>query len=61
MQNKFEVFQKVIPFEILDFVDELEMPATKEDFETAIAKISSSVSAEDIKKYEDWMKEFGSA
>jgi SpoVK/Ycf46/Vps4 family AAA+-type ATPase len=42
-------------------VEELEVPATKEDFETAISKIQSSVGAEDIKKYEDWMKEFGSA
>jgi katanin p60 ATPase-containing subunit A1 len=38
---------------------ELEVPTTKDDFEAAIGKIQSSVSAEDIKKYEDWMKEFG--
>jgi katanin p60 ATPase-containing subunit A1 len=36
------------------------MPATKQDFDLAISKIQSSVSEQDIKKYEDWMKEFGS-
>jgi katanin p60 ATPase-containing subunit A1 len=40
--------------------EELEIPCTKEDFETSISKIQSSVSKLDIKKYEDWMKEFGS-
>ncbi|KAJ3303010.1 Katanin p60 ATPase-containing subunit A1 [Kappamyces sp. JEL0829] len=40
---------------------ELEVPTTKEDFDLAISKIQSSVSAEDIRKYEEWMKEFGSA
>ncbi|KAJ3346311.1 Katanin p60 ATPase-containing subunit A1 [Kappamyces sp. JEL0680] len=38
---------------------ELEVPTTKEDFDLAISKIQSSVSAEDIRKYEEWMKEFG--
>jgi katanin p60 ATPase-containing subunit A1 len=42
-------------------IEELEVPATKADFESAISKIQSSVGADDIKKYEDWMKEFGSA
>lgn len=37
----------------------MELPATKEDFDNAIARIQSSVSASDIKQYEDWMKEFG--
>ena len=41
--------------------DELEVPATRADFESAISKIQSSVGADDIKKYENWMKEFGSA
>ncbi|KAI5626064.1 katanin p60 ATPase-containing subunit A-like 1 [Silurus asotus] len=40
--------------------DELQMPVTMEDFEIALKKISKSVSAADLKKYEDWMKEFGS-
>eukprot|EP00842_Homolaphlyctis_polyrhiza_P000257 jgi/Hompol1/1231/HPOL_003113-RA len=41
--------------------DELEAPATREDFEAAIKKIQSSVSQADLQKYEDWMKEFGSS
>ncbi|KAI8930133.1 P-loop containing nucleoside triphosphate hydrolase protein [Entophlyctis helioformis] len=40
--------------------DELEAPATKSDFEMAFTKIQSSVSQADLKRYEDWMKEFGS-
>lgn len=40
---------------------ELELPLTKEDFEMAITKIQSSVAQSDLKLYEDWMKEFGSA
>ena len=35
------------------------MPATLSDFECAIKKIQSSVSQADLKKYEEWMKEFG--
>ncbi|MCJ8740402.1 hypothetical protein PDJAM_G00058620 [Pangasius djambal] len=40
--------------------DELQMPVTMEDFEIALKKISKSVSAADLKKYEAWMNEFGS-
>lgn len=40
--------------------DELQMPVTMADFEIALKKISKSVSASDLKKYEDWMNEFGS-
>ncbi|KAJ3178330.1 Katanin p60 ATPase-containing subunit A1 [Geranomyces variabilis] len=40
--------------------EELEAPATKEDFEAAISKIQSSVSQADLKRYQDWMDEFGS-
>jgi katanin p60 ATPase-containing subunit A1 len=36
------------------------MPTTMEDFEQAIKKINRSVSQADIKRYEEWMKEFGS-
>ncbi|KAL2913742.1 Katanin p60 ATPase-containing subunit A1 [Polyrhizophydium stewartii] len=39
--------------------DELEMPTSAADFEVALSKIQSSVSQADIKRYEDWMKEFG--
>ncbi|TRY66037.1 hypothetical protein DNTS_025759 [Danionella cerebrum] len=40
--------------------DELQMPVTMEDFEIALKKISKSVSAADLEKYESWMSEFGS-
>lgn len=40
--------------------EELESPSTKEDFTLALSRISSSVSATDIKKYVKWMDEFGS-
>ncbi|XP_030648916.1 katanin p60 ATPase-containing subunit A-like 1 [Chanos chanos] len=40
--------------------DELQMPVTMEDFELALKKISKSVSAADLEKYESWMTEFGS-
>ncbi|KAJ3204896.1 Katanin p60 ATPase-containing subunit A1 [Entophlyctis luteolus] len=40
--------------------EELEAPASKEDFDTALTKIQSSVSQADLKRYQDWMDEFGS-
>ena len=39
---------------------ELEVPSTAEDFDAALSKIQSSVSQADIKRYEEWMKEYGS-
>lgn len=39
--------------------EELDMPVNMQDFEMALAKVSKSVSDADIKKYEEWMKEFG--
>nr|XP_033804104.1 katanin p60 ATPase-containing subunit A-like 1 [Geotrypetes seraphini]XP_033804105.1 katanin p60 ATPase-containing subunit A-like 1 [Geotrypetes seraphini]XP_033804106.1 katanin p60 ATPase-containing subunit A-like 1 [Geotrypetes seraphini]XP_033804107.1 katanin p60 ATPase-containing subunit A-like 1 [Geotrypetes seraphini] len=41
--------------------EELQMPVTMIDFELALKKISKSVSATDLEKYEKWMTEFGSA
>uniref|UniRef100_F7FZD4 Multifunctional fusion protein n=3 Tax=Ornithorhynchus anatinus TaxID=9258 RepID=F7FZD4_ORNAN len=41
--------------------EELQMPVTTGDFELALKKISKSVSAADLEKYEKWMVEFGSA
>uniref|UniRef100_A0A147A8A7 Katanin p60 ATPase-containing subunit A1 n=1 Tax=Fundulus heteroclitus TaxID=8078 RepID=A0A147A8A7_FUNHE len=40
--------------------DELQMPVTMEDFTLTLKKISKSVSAGDLEKYEAWMAEFGS-
>ncbi|XP_061578954.1 uncharacterized protein LOC133445647 [Cololabis saira] len=40
--------------------DELQMPVTREDFTLTLKKISKSVSAADLQKYEAWMEEFGS-
>ncbi|KAJ8275544.1 hypothetical protein COCON_G00072960 [Conger conger] len=40
--------------------EELQMPVTMEDFELTLTKISKSVSAADLEKYESWMAEFGS-
>ncbi|XP_073439265.1 katanin p60 ATPase-containing subunit A-like 1 [Dendrobates tinctorius] len=41
--------------------DELQMPVTMTDFDLTLKKISKSVSAQDLEKYEKWMGEFGSA
>ncbi|XP_061560487.1 katanin p60 ATPase-containing subunit A1 isoform X2 [Phycodurus eques] len=40
--------------------DEMHMPTTMEDFEAALRKVSKSVSAADLEKYEKWIEEFGS-
>ncbi|XP_030198740.1 katanin p60 ATPase-containing subunit A-like 1 [Gadus morhua] len=40
--------------------EELLMPVTMEDFTLTLTKISKSVSASDLEKYESWMAEFGS-
>ncbi|KAM8832478.1 katanin p60 ATPase-containing subunit A1 isoform 2-T14 [Spinachia spinachia] len=40
--------------------DEMHMPTTMEDFESALRKVSKSVSATDLEKYEKWIEEFGS-
>ncbi|XP_065907565.1 katanin p60 ATPase-containing subunit A-like 1 [Dysidea avara] len=40
--------------------DELNLPSSMDDFYTALRKVSKSVSADDLEKYEKWMKEFGS-
>ncbi|XP_013383504.1 katanin p60 ATPase-containing subunit A1-like isoform X2 [Lingula anatina] len=40
--------------------DQLNQPCTMADFEEALRKVSKSVSKDDLKKYEDWMNEFGS-
>ncbi|TWW68348.1 Katanin p60 ATPase-containing subunit A1 [Takifugu flavidus] len=40
--------------------DEMHMPTTMEDFESALRKVSKSVSVADLEKYEKWIEEFGS-
>ncbi|XP_054164016.1 katanin p60 ATPase-containing subunit A-like 1 [Oppia nitens] len=40
--------------------DELDLPVSPADFEEAIRKVNKSVSAEDLKKYDKWMAEYGS-
>lgn len=40
--------------------EELDFPVTMDDFTEALKKVSKSVSEEDIKKYVQWMNEFGS-
>lgn len=40
--------------------EELDLPIKMKDFDQALRKVSKTVSAGDIKKYEDWIKEFGS-
>lgn len=40
--------------------DEMHMPTTMEDFESTLRKVSKSVSATDLEKYEKWIEEFGS-
>ena len=39
---------------------EVDLPTTQEDFAVALAKVSRSVSQDDLKRYESWMKEYGS-
>lgn len=47
-------------FAFLLSTDEMNMPATMDDFLLAIKKVSKSVGDDDLKKYEAWMTEFGS-
>ena len=37
--------------------DKLNLPSSMDDFYTALKKVSKSVSADDLKKYEKWMKD----
>ncbi|KAJ3108240.1 Katanin p60 ATPase-containing subunit A1 [Phlyctochytrium planicorne] len=39
--------------------EELEIPASKDDFVVAIGRIQSSVGQADLKRYKEWMDEFG--
>lgn len=41
--------------------EELDLPVATQDFLDAVAKCKKSVSPQDLKKYEEWMAEFGSS
>lgn len=41
--------------------EELDLPVTMEDFMAAVEKCNKSVSADDLERYERWMREFGSS
>ena len=41
--------------------EELHLPTTGQDFADASVKVSKSVSAQDLEKYEKWMNDFGAA
>ena len=40
--------------------DEATRPVSHDDFKGSLAKVSSSVGGADLKKFEEWMEEFGS-
>jgi len=40
--------------------DKLNLSSSMDDFYPALKKVSKSISADDLEKYEEWMKEFGS-
>lgn len=41
--------------------EEVDLPVSASDFHEAVAKCNKSVSKQDLEKYEEWMKEFGSS
>ena len=53
--------QGLTPLEMREVAKDVkDIPTTKEDLLAALQRVSKSVSKEDLKKYEDWMNEFGS-
>mmetsp|Transcript_13117 Transcript_13117/g.16808 ORF Transcript_13117/g.16808 Transcript_13117/m.16808 type:complete len:547 (-) Transcript_13117:238-1878(-) len=50
-----------IQAELMNNKDQLQTAVTMEDFITAAKKVSKSVGEQDLKRYRDWMEEFGSA
>ncbi len=40
---------------------DLNLPTRMQDFEEALSRVSKSVSAADIEKYEKWMQEYGAS
>lgn len=50
----------IAQMEAMDQEEVVDLPVTLQDFYTAISKCNSSVSEENIHKYEQWMKNQGS-
>ncbi len=46
---------------MLAISEELDVPLIEADFIEAIKNVNKSVSNGDLKRYEEWMKEFGSS
>eukprot|EP00903_Cladosiphon_okamuranus_P008513 g8177.t1 len=46
---------------VMEMKDELAAAVTMEDFRSSLRKVSKSVGQSDLDKYDEWMKEFGSA
>ncbi|CAM9938849.1 unnamed protein product [Pylaiella littoralis] len=46
---------------VMEMKEELAAAVTMEDFQTSLRKVSKSVGQGDLEKYDEWMKEFGSA
>ena len=40
--------------------EDVDLPVTAEDFDEAVSKTKKSVSENDVKKFEEWMSEYGS-
>lgn len=40
--------------------EDVDLPVTPDDFKEAITKTKKSVSESDVKKFEDWMSQYGS-
>jgi len=58
--NKDGNFDIMKMIEDVKFQNEIDAPITENDFLTAIKNISKSVGKNDLKKYDDWTKEFAS-
>jgi katanin p60 ATPase-containing subunit A1 len=40
--------------------EDLDVPITTKDFDDALSRCKKSVSETDVKRYENWLKQFGS-
>lgn len=40
--------------------EDVDLPVTAQDFDDAVSKTKKSVSESDVKKFEEWMSEYGS-